>query len=270
MFDTFYFFEIDKLLSQHELNDTPLNVVADYEFLRERQVVLDPAEFLPNYDPPSAADIAYIQEMTTLTTSLLTLNGPAEMIPMLNTLNDLVSDLWPRLLSSTISRKTTFQTAPICKAQLPPSLKYNPTIINPLHNVLTVSLQAFPVPDETCAWQDILDFKAEMRDKPWSYRRWLNDLAAKQRTDAEIRDDIEWSVNEYEKAMTLLKLKASASFMELYLVPTVEAFETLKPSAFLKGLVSVKKREIAMLEAEANAPGGECAYVYDARKRFAG
>jgi hypothetical protein len=56
--------------------------------------------------------------------------------------------------------------------------------------------------------------------------------------------------------------------METYIIPTVEALESFKASSFLKGLVSIKKRKIELLEAEAKAPGRECAYVFDARKRF--
>ncbi len=62
--------------------------------------------------------------------------------------------------------------------------------------------------------------------------------------------------------------KRSVSFMETYIIPTVEAFESFKPSSFLKGLVAIKKRKIELLDSEANAKGRECAYVFDARKRF--
>jgi hypothetical protein len=64
------------------------------------------------------------------------------------------------------------------------------------------------------------------------------------------------------------KLKRSVSFLETYVIPTFEALEGFKPSSFLKGLVSIKKRKIELLEGEANAPGRECAYVFDARRRF--
>ena len=38
----------------------------------------------------------------------------------------------------------------------------------------------------------------------------------------------------------------------------------------MKGLVSIKKRKLELLEAEASRPGREFAYIYDARKRFGG
>ena len=134
--------------------------------------------------------------------------------------------------------------------------------------LLHVAFEVLPIPGDSSAWQDILDFKAEGRNKQWGFRRFLHALAAKQQTGSEIRDDIEWTVNEYAKEMDRFKLKRSVSFMEIYVIPTVEALETFKPSSFLKGLVSIKKRKIELLEAEAKSLGRECAYVFDARKRF--
>jgi hypothetical protein len=69
----------------------------------------------------------------------------------------------------------------------------------PIADIADVALKMLPVPDDTCAWQDILDFKSEMRDKLWHFRRFLHDLAMKKKTEAEIRDDIEWSLNEYTR-----------------------------------------------------------------------
>jgi hypothetical protein len=39
-------------------------------------------------------------------------------------------------------------------------------------------------------------------------------------------------------------------------------------SKLAKGMLSVRKRNVELLEAEMKAPGRECAYVFDARKRF--
>jgi len=39
-------------------------------------------------------------------------------------------------------------------------------------------------------------------------------------------------------------------------------------SKLAKGVLSIKKREVEFLEAEMKTPGRECAYVFEARKRF--
>jgi hypothetical protein len=139
-----------------------------------------------------------------------------------------------------------------------------------IETALTVGFTALPIPDETCAFEDIMNFKDQLRDQQWNFRRFLHTLATKNQTESEIRDDIEWSLNEYTKAMERFKLRRSVSFMEAYIVPTVEVLENFKASSFLKGLVAIKKRKVELFEAEANAKGCECAYVFEALKRFGG
>jgi hypothetical protein len=134
-----------------------------------------------------------------------------------------------------------------------------------------VALDRFPTPGPTSAWEDILNFKSEMHDKQWHFRRFLHSLTTKRQTEAEIVDDIEWSLNEYTKAMELHHLKAGNSFMEVYVMPVIELAEDLAKfnwSKIAKGVLSVRKRHVELMEAEMKAPGRECAYVFEARKRF--
>ena len=176
-----------------------------------------------------------------------------------------------RYAASTISKNADFDVACICELPLPNDLLDGPPHLakqSSMETILAIALEAFPVPDETCAWDDIINFKAEMANKRWAFRRFLTTFASKQQTEAEVRDDIEWSLNEYTKEMDRFKLKRTVSFMETYVIPTVEALEGLRPSAFLKGFVAIRKRKIELLEGEAKAAGRECAYVFDARKRF--
>jgi hypothetical protein len=129
----------------------------------------------------------------------------------------------------------------------------------------------FPVPSDDCSWQDILDFKAETHKKQWGFRRFLRDLTTKRQTEAEIRDDIEWSLDEYTKAMKRHQLKTGTTFMDVYVLPALEILENLVKfnwAKIAKHALSVKKRQIELLEAEETATGRECAYIFDAQKRF--
>lgn len=59
--------------------------------------------------------------------------------------------------------------------------------------------------------------------------------------------------------------------MEVCVIPAIEIIEDIAKfnwSKIAKGALSVKKRQIELMEAEMKAPGRECAYVFDARKRF--
>jgi hypothetical protein len=70
------------------------------------------------------------------------------------------------------------------------------------------------VPSATCSWQDILDIRTELRDKLWTFRRFLRGLAVTTKTEPEIRDEIEWSLNEYQNSMKLHRLKTTRSALE--------------------------------------------------------
>jgi hypothetical protein len=112
-----------------------------------------------------------------------------------------------------------------------------------------------------------------MHDKQWAFRRFMKTLATKRQTEAEIRDDLEWSLNEYTKAMALHKIKTSQSFVDVFFITPLEILENLVKfnwSKIAKGALQVRKRKVELMEAEMKAPGRECAYVFDARKRFGG
>jgi hypothetical protein len=137
-------------------------------------------------------------------------------------------------------------------------------------SVLQVALAQFPVPSTTCSWEQILDFKSEMHDKNWAFRRWLHSLSTKQLTEAEIRDEFEWMLNEYRRAMDIYHAKAT-SFVDVFVIAPLEILENLVKlnlSKIAKGILQVRRRRIELEEAEMKAPGRECAYVFDARQRF--
>jgi hypothetical protein len=93
----------------------------------------------------------------------------------------------------------------------------------------------------------------------------------KNQAEAEIRDDLEWTLNEYRKAMKIHRLKAGDTFMEVYVIPVIELVEDLAKfnwSKITKGALGVQKRQVELMEAEMKAPGRECAYVLEAQKRF--
>jgi hypothetical protein len=72
--------------------------------------------------------------------------------------------------------------------------------------------------------------------------------------------------------MEIHHLKTSLSFVDVLLITPLEILEDLvkfKWSKLAKGLLSVNQRQVDLMEAEMKAPGRECAYVFDARKRFA-
>jgi hypothetical protein len=191
-----------------------------------------------------------------------------------NLFDALRSDQCARILSAHLEQVSNIDTAPICRvspSEIAALFESSVRATTQVHTVLRVALAAFPVPDDTSAWQDIIDFKSALYDKQWSFRRFLSTLATKQQTEAEIRDDIDWLANEYKRFMEIHHIKADQSFVEVYVIATLEMIEELvrfRPSKAAKALLSIRKRKIDLIENESKAPGRECAYVFDARKRF--
>jgi hypothetical protein len=253
LFDKFLIPNLTSFLGQCG-PDEGATILKELQFLRDRETAYEirrmversPVVILPDAPEEARSSLVTIgEDLETRITAVLLSGIQADIVPMCKDLPEHLSLPLPDLPALQGHQGNDQQ-----------------------HDTIRVALQSFPVPDETCAWQDILDFKVEMRDKQWGFRRFLHTLATKQQSESEIRDDIEWSLNDYTKEMDRFKLKRYVSFMETYVIPTVEALENFKPSSFLKGLVGIKKRKIELLEAESNAKGRECAYVFDARKRF--
>ena len=179
------------------------------------------------------------------------------------------SDIMTRCVSRHLKKKST--DSDIVPIRTVEGISEYPYAVTKPEIVLSVAIQALPVPGQMSAWQDILNFKQEMNKKQWCFRRFVHSLATKEQTEAEIRDDIEFTLNEYAEAMRIHQIKAETSFLELYVIPVMELAENLAKfnwSKIAKGALSVRKRQVELMEAEMKAPGRECAYVFEAQKRF--
>jgi len=175
-------------------------------------------------------------------------------------------DNFTRLVASYLSAPSGGQSVPICSSRA-----FDTNRTGDLTTVLHVTLEHLPLPDDSSSLQDILEFKSARHDELWCLRRFLNSLATKKQTEAEIRDDIEWSLNEYTTAMKLHNLKAGNSFIEVYLIPVLDVLEDMVKfnwSNLARGAISVKKRQIELMEVEMKAPGRECAYLFHANRSF--
>jgi hypothetical protein len=180
-------------------------------------------------------------------------------------------DSFLRRLSVQINRSSHVDTVPICRSELPVLLNDAQLPSAGMQDILRVVLSSFPMPSDICSWQDILDFKAEMRDKQWDSRRFLQDLVTKKQTELQIRDDLDWSLNEYREAMTRQRIKIVTSALSACLVPAIDVLTNPTGhhlASIVGGAIAINKLRIELLEGEATGPGRTCAYVFDARKRF--
>ena len=95
---------------------------------------------------------------------------------------DIQSDFAIHLYAAGLSAtEPDSEVVPVCKTGLDAPVAEPAMRKTSAEQVLRVAVDAFPVPDERCAWQDVFDFKADSDDKQWLFRRFLRALATKNR-----------------------------------------------------------------------------------------
>jgi hypothetical protein len=249
---------------------------AELDFLRLNRVVIDePPVDLSTFAEKLLADNEDTKRFLDRILSVHRSNRALTMEEQADGTLTILRDDMTRMVSLTTSKTDAFDLVPIYELSMPEAVPNAKAFVGSeiiaANDIASVALGSMPIPDDSASWQDIIDFKAESRDKQWAFRRFLNTLATKHQSEAEIRDEIEWMVNEYRKAMQIHNIKSSQSFVEVFLISPLEILEDLvkfRWSKLAKGMLSVRKRNVELLEAEMRAPGRECAYVFDARKRF--
>jgi hypothetical protein len=268
LFDKIYIVGLDRRLASPEaFPEFPVSYAADTEFLRDRGVVAE-APIATNEIPAFAeGSHAVIDESLHIVrdSSL----DDSTKLKFLFVEAKLLFDRMVREVAAVNASQTGIDTVPLCTHPLPGRLDKTTA----LQDVTRIVVSSLPVPDFQTSFDDILNFKQEMQNKNWNLHRFIKALATQQRTEAEIRDDFEWSLNEYTKAMRLNGIKASQSFVDLFVITPLEIIEDLVKinwSKIAKGALQVRKRKVELLETEMKAPGRECAYVFDALKRFGG
>lgn len=141
--------------------------------------------------------------------------------------------------------------------------------------VLEVILRSMPIPDDQTPWEDIIDFRndRESMKRLRALRVWVRKFAkATPATSlAEMKDEIEVLLDDYEEHMKLHRMKVNKGAAETLVTvggKVAEDLVKLKWGELAKLPFILRERKISLLEAEANAPNRELAFVSIARSRF--
>lgn len=138
-------------------------------------------------------------------------------------------------------------------------------------------LQSLPVPDETIPWEEILDFRRDEQTRAQLGRlgRWIRSAIRRLDTEKvtldELQDELAESIDSYSEHMRINKIKYSTSTIETIVTTGAKIAESIvkfKFSALAKNLFRIRHQQIALMEAELNAPGRELAYIVTANERF--
>ena len=141
------------------------------------------------------------------------------------------------------------------------------------NDIIRISLNSMPIPDESTTWEQIFEFRddPDSKDKFLDLRNWMSEVARENLTIDEIIEKLEYLMSRYRRHMALHKMKFNVGTLETVIVTTGEILEGLAHFRFgeaAKALFSFKHRQIELLEGELTSAGSEVAYIIKARETF--
>jgi hypothetical protein len=143
----------------------------------------------------------------------------------------------------------------------------------PKSDVARIVLAAFPEPGELTSIEDIVQFRQDpdSRQRLIELRLWVREMARCSSPPSELEEKLEWLLHEYENHMKLHRMKLERGILEIVVTTPLEVLEDLVKlnwSKSAKKLFDLRKSKLALLEAEASAPGREVSYLAWAREKF--
>ena len=172
------------------------------------------------------------------------------------------AEVFLRPLSSYYRNVMHIDAIPVASGKLPEL----PQQTGSVEEVVKVVINHLPIPDDSTSWEQIMDFRNDLdtQGKFLGLRNWMNDVARAKLTPLEVEQKLEWMIHDYQEHMNLHRMKANTGTLETILVSLADR----KFGDIVKGLFSVKHKQIALLEAEAKSPGREIAIISKAQETF--
>lgn len=142
-------------------------------------------------------------------------------------------------------------------------------------SAVSVTLRTLPTLTDSTPWEEVFEFRADpvARGRFLKLKSWINSVARADRPPGDLEDEIAELLFEYERHLQLHRIKTTASVLETVVTTAAgvaDALVRLNFSEAAKALFSLRKREIALLEAEMTAPGRQVAYIVHAHQRLRG
>lgn len=142
-----------------------------------------------------------------------------------------------------------------------------------LTQTVRIVFNALPVLSESASLDQVLQFRGDpdTKYKLHRLRRWMHNIAGTDIPTKDIEDELQWLLHDYRKHMEVHRMKSEVGTLEVMVVTVAEIAENLvkfKWGRIAKTLFSVKQQEVALMEAELKAPGGDVAYIAKAKDTF--
>jgi len=137
--------------------------------------------------------------------------------------------------------------------------------------VIHITINHLPVPDEEVPFDEIIDFRTENRRQYLGLTNWINKVVSASTSVNEIKDEIEYYTLEFEHRLKLEKQKYKLTRQEIVISSPFHITEKLLKlqwSKVLKPYFDIRKNKLSLLTGEASAPGKEMAYICKAKEKF--
>ena len=134
------------------------------------------------------------------------------------------------------------------------------------HDVLKIVVTALPVPHDDVTWEQIIDYRNDLNslNRFLDLRSWIIATASGRLTPLEVEERLQPVLRRFRKQMEIHRMKTATTTFEAFVTTTPDVLENLfhyGGSTNPKGLCSLERRKLALLEDESRSEVSEVAFV---------
>lgn len=134
-------------------------------------------------------------------------------------------------------------------------------------NVLQILFKKMPVIDDNVEIEKLLEIKhdTDFKIRYYALRDFITQISKSSLSLKEIEDKIDYLLLQYTDSLKMHKLKYTYSMTEIICISTTKFLEDIlkfKFSDAIKLLFEIKKKELAVIDAEKLLPGRELSYLH--------
>jgi len=185
--------------------------------------------------------------------------------------NDLIfqtEDIRMRIAAAVLGRKnSSVDFVPIVNSLA--SYQQQKSLCSVAHFVL----EQLPVPDENTPWEQVLDFRAdaEVKRQYHSLLNWINQVGRKEQPLSYLIDEYNHLYSQYLNQYSLHKMNSRLTTMELLVTAGIDFISSITQQGYVsafKDLLTIRKKQVALLKEEKDIEGRELAYIFSAVQQF--
>ena len=96
-------------------------------------------------------------------------------------------------------------------------------------NITQIVISKLPLPSNETPWEQIIDYRNDPENQKnlLNLRRWIRKISTEVSSSAEIEEELEWLMSEFQNHMRLHKIKANTETLEVIVKAPLEIIENL-------------------------------------------